>query len=195
MRRWRVAGLLLAADITLLGTGLGVAAARGAHAGPPRPSAHRPPPTSRPTPSARVGPRRTVTLPPRTAFLAGQTASVTDPAIGGKVSITVGRPSYSTTALGSYGYGPQEGLYVTFPVTVVNTAALPIVLIVTDFVVDEPGLSGRTTYDGNSEYSGSPSQLRNTEVAPGQEVSGLLTFDEPGRHGVLHWQRICSWTF
>lgn len=196
-RPWRLAALLLIADVALIGTGLGVAAARSAHPGVASLGTSGHAATPSPTPSHRTtpSPRRTITLPPRSQFTVGQTATVANPASGAHISITVAAPSYSATALGSYGYGPQEGLYVTFPVTVANSGTVPIVLSVTDFVVDERGLSGRTPYDGNSPYSGEPTQLDHTEVAPGQRVSGFLTFDEPGRHGVLHWQSICSWTF
>jgi hypothetical protein len=196
-RRWAL--VLAAADLALLGAGVAFAAGRGA-AGEGRRS--RPvisSPAARPPSAGHPSPRRTVLLPPRRNVAVGQTVTITDPTTGAALQIEVGAPTASAGALGSYGYGPQEGLYLTFPITVRDTGRAPVLVEVLDFLVDEPGLPGRNVYDGNSPYSGAPRQLDNTVLAPGQAVSGVLTYDEPARHGVLRWvignATECSWSF
>lgn len=191
-RRWLL--LLLIADLALLSTGVAVAAGRRAEA---RGSGQRAaaPPRARPTPA----PQRTIVIPPRTHYEVGQTATVVDPSTGAQLQIEVGAPSLSSNALGYYGYGPQDGWYLSFPVTVHNAGAVQILLKVLDFVVDESGLPDRNVYDGNSPYSGAPHQLDNTLLAPGQTVSAPLIYDEPLTHGLLRWVvggvTECSWSF
>lgn len=193
--RWAL--VLLVLNLALIGTGVGAAAGRSTG----KPHAHILPggvTRTRP-PSSQPSPRPTVTLPPQTNFTVGQTATVTDAATGAVLQITVGPPKVATGAISSYAYGPQEGLYLSFPVTVRNSGSVPVLVHVLDFVVDEPGLPGRTVYDGNSPFSGAPQQLDNTVLAPGQQVSGILTYDEPRRHGRLRWVTggvtACSWSF
>lgn len=206
--RWAL--VLMVINLALLGTGVGFATARSADT--PRGAARyrttgRHPAFAQPSggtaagslPGGQPSPRPTVTLPARSKFLVGQTATVIDAATSAALQITVGAPQVTSGALGSYGYGPQEGLYLSFPVTVHNSGSVAVVVHVLDFVVDEPTLPDRTVDEGNTPYSGAPRQLDNTVLAPGQQVSNVLTYDEPGRHGRLRWVTggvtACSWSF
>jgi hypothetical protein len=185
MRR-RAAALLALA--TLAGTGCS-----GAHR-LLRPSAPVP------TTIIRIHPGPTVTVfRSGPTIAAGQAATVTAQA-GLRVRLAASAPRVSTTRLSpDYGYGPQHGYYVTFTVTAVNTGTGPIEVGPRDFVVRVAQQSPVTSYDGNAPFSGAPTQLDNTQLDPGQSVSGALTFDVRHPHGTLSYapdgSAALSWAF
>jgi hypothetical protein len=132
-------------------------------------------------------------------YRAGERAELTAQA-GVSLTLTAARPSVSRTRLSSsYGYGPANGVYVTFQMTVANTGRRTITLSPRDFYV-RVGDGGRvTTYDGNAPYSGASRQLDETLLEPGDRVRAPLTFDVDGRHGRLAYAPDGSaaiiWTF
>jgi len=52
---------------------------------------------------------------------------------------------------------------------------------------------------GNSPYSGASAQLDNTQIEPGESVTGPLTFDVRGVHGSLAYapdgSAAITWTY
>jgi hypothetical protein len=133
------------------------------------------------------------------AVRAGQPAVIQAQA-GVALRLTVSRPTVSRTRLSSsYGYPPQHGYYVTFRVTVANTGRLPVQVGPADFVVRVGHDRAVTTYDGNAPYSGASRQLDTTQVAPGERVSGPLTFDVAAVHGRIAYvpdrSAAAAWTF
>lgn len=143
-------------------------------------------------------PTRTVIREFRT-YRTGQTATLAAQQ-GVSLRITVGKPSTSTTRLSSsYGYAPQHGHYVTFPITITNTGNKSIAVGPSIFVVQIAGQGVVTSYDGNSPYSGASRQLDTTELEPGDHVSAPLTFDVVRTHGRFDFRPVhataAAWTF
>ncbi len=155
-------------------------------------------------PSGRVGPStpgpvRTV-IRGAPVYRVGKRADLNAQA-GVALALTADRPSISRTRLSSsYGYGPANGLYVTFRMTVANTGRRTITLSPRDFYVRlSDGGHRVSTYDGNAPYSGASRQLDETLLEPGDRVRAPLTFDVDGRHGRLAYAPDGSaaiiWTF
>jgi hypothetical protein len=203
-----VLAALVGANLGLLGSGVAVAAHHGWGTGPPlagvaaagaAPIGRRVEAASGPPTRLPLGPRAAASVVDR-PFPVGRPVTVVDARTGARVVVRPGVPSYSTTRLSrDYGYPPERGLYVSFPIRITEAGSAPIQLSVTDFVLDDGGLSGVTVDDGAAPYSGAPRQLDNTLVTPGQSITGTLTFDVPARHGTLQWlqggQAVCVWTF
>lgn len=151
------------------------------------------------------GTARTTPAPDRTVirgapvYPAGQRAELSAQA-GVSLVLTAAEPTVSKTALSSsYGYGPANGVYVTFRLTITNTGRRTIAISPRDFYV-RVGDGGRvTTYDGNAPYSGAPRQLDQTLLEAGDRMRAPLTFDVDGRHGRLAYAPDDSaaiiWTF
>ena len=136
--------------------------------------------TEPPSPAPTI----TTTLATR-ALQAGATADFTAQA-GVSLRLTASAPRVSTTRLSrSYGHPPARGYYVTFTLTIVNTGSRPVDLGPPNFHLRVPREGVVTAYDGNAPYSGAPTQLDNTELAPGERVRAPLTFDVRRPHGVL----------
>jgi hypothetical protein len=130
---------------------------------------------------------------------AGQTAAI-DAQSGVALTITVSRPSVSTTSLSrSHGYPPQHGYYVTFRLVIRNTGSQPVVVNPRGFVVRIPGQGITTSYDGNSPYSGANRQLDTTELEPGGTDRAPITFDLRTRHGRFDYRpgrtTVAAWSF
>jgi hypothetical protein len=160
-------------------------------------------PTIRTTTTSRPGNSRqptTTVVRGYHTYVAGQTGLIDSPSQHAAMAITVGPPSRSTTRLSpTYGYSPRFGHYVTFRLTIHNTGKAPIVLQRLDFWVTTPGTHKTTTNDGNSPYSGSGSQLDNTELTAGEHVTNDLTFDVANPTGTLYYapggHKELAWTF
>ena len=157
------------------------------------------------TPPAAViasspAPRPTITTTLATrALRAGDSADFAAQA-GVSMRLTTSAPRVSTTRLSrSYGHPPARGYYVTFTLTIVNTGSRPVDLGPPNFHVRIPGEGVVTAYDGNAPYSGAPTQLDNTELAPGERVRAPLTFDVRRPHGVLMYlpdrSAAITWSF
>ncbi|HWB65695.1 MAG TPA: hypothetical protein VG708_02550 [Mycobacteriales bacterium] len=131
----------------------------------------------------------------------GKGATLTASSGGAALSITAGKPSLSTTRLSSsYGYGPEHGHYVTFPLTISDTGRTLIVIERLDFYVEIQGQGKVTTDDGAAPFSGAPTQLDTTQLSPGQRLSNKkLTFDVSHTHGTLYYapggHRSIAWRF
>jgi hypothetical protein len=98
----------------------------------------------------------------------------------------VGRPAVSHAALGSYGYPPANGTYLSFPVRLRNTGQVTVLVKPTQFSVDVGGAETHvTSYDGSAPYSGARAQLDPVPLAPGESVAHPLTFDVDASHGTL----------
>jgi hypothetical protein len=151
------------------------------------------------TSTASPKPIKTIFRDYRT-YRAGQTGQLGSRSQKSSLLIRAGKPSTSTTRLSSgYGLDPQNGHYVTFPLTIRNAGRVPVLIQRLDFYVKTPGVPDTTTDEGNSPVSGSPQQLDTTELAPGQQVSNNLTFDLAHTSGILfyapHGERALAWRF
>lgn len=148
--------------------------------------------------SVSPGPTKTVVHAfPR--YRAGETAQI-DAQPGVALSLTVSRPSASTTALShSHGYPPQHGNYLTFRLVIRNTGSRPVVINPRDFVVHIAHQGTVTSYDGSSPYSGAPKQLDTTELEPGDTDRAPLTYDVRARRGRFDYrpggETAAIWTF
>ena len=143
-------------------------------------------------------PTITTTLASR-ALRAGESTDFTAQA-GVSLRLTASAPRASTTRLSSsYGHPPARGYYVTFTLTIVNTGTRPVDIGPPNFHVRIPKEGVVTAYDGNAPYSGAPTQLDSTELAPGDRVRAPLTFDVRRPHGVLMYlpdrSAAVTWTF
>ena len=137
---------------------------------------------------ASASPRPTVTTTLGAhALAAGGSTDFTAQA-GVSLRLTASAPRVSTSRLSrSYGYAPAHGYYVTFTLTIVNTGSRPVDLGPPNFHVRIPREGVVTAYDGNAPYSGAPTQLDSTELAPGERLRAPLTFDVRRPHGVLEY--------
>ena len=150
------------------------------------------------TNSAAPTPTITTTLASR-ALRAGESTEFTAQA-GVSLRLGASVPRVSTSRLSSsYGHPPARGYYVTFTLTIVNTGTQPVDLGPPNFHVRIPKEGVVTAYDGNAPYSGAPTQLDNTELAPGERLRAPLTFDVRRPHGVLMYlpdrSAAVTWTF
>ena len=150
------------------------------------------------TDSPAPTPTITTTLATR-ALQAGQGTDFTAQA-GVSLRLTASAAHVSTTRLSrSYGHPPARGYYVTFTLTIANTGTRPVDIGPSNFHVRIPKEGVVTAYDGNAPYSGAPTQLDNTQLAPGEHVRAPLTFDVRRPHGVLMYlpdrSAAVTWTF
>lgn len=148
------------------------------------PAAAPPPQDSAGSPSPR--PTITTTLAAR-ELPAGAGTDFTAQA-GVSLRLTASKPRVSRTRLSaSYGSAPAHGYYVTFTLTIVNTGTRPVDLGPPNFHLRIPHEGIVTAYDGNAPYSGAPTQLDSTELAPGERLRAPLTFDVRHPHGTLEY--------
>jgi hypothetical protein len=167
--------LLLPAGMLSVGLAAGCA---GHPAAAPQPQGVPSSPLPRPTITTTLSAR---TLP------AGAGTEFTAQA-GVSLRLTASRPQVSRTRLShSYGYAPAHGYYVTFSLTIVNTGSRPVDIGPPNFHLRIPHEGTVTAYDGNAPYSGAPTQLDSTELAPGERVRAPLTFDVRRPHGTLEY--------
>jgi hypothetical protein len=188
--RTRRPGLAAVLAAGVLAAGVLAAGCAGSNDGPPSATASTDSPSPRPT--------VTTTLSTRT-LAAGATTDFTAQA-GVSLRLSASKPRVSTSRLSSsYGHPPAHGYYVTFTLTIVNTGTRPVDLGPPNFHVRIPKEGVVTAYDGNAPYSGAPTQLDNTELAPGERVRAPLTFDVRRPHGVLMYlpdrSAAVTWTF
>lgn len=133
-------------------------------------------------------------------YAAGQTGTISVPSQNASLTITAGVPSVSTTRLSpSYGYAPEYGYYVTFPLVIRNTGQASLLIERLDFYVKTPKLGKVTTNGGDAPYSGSPQQLDSTLLAPGKTIRKPLTFDVSVPKGTFYYapggKPTIAWTF
>jgi hypothetical protein len=120
-------------------------------------------------------------------YQAGTTTTI-QPQQGVSMTITVGVPSKSKNRLSpNYGYPPEHGYYVTFPLVIKNSGTTPLLIERLDFYVKTPGLGKVTTNDGAAPYSGSPRQLDTTPLAPGRTLHNNITFDVSNPRGTFYY--------
>lgn len=157
-----------------------------------------------------IGPGKTVTHSPHPqptqtihkgypTVTQGTTTTIT--AQGGyALTMSAGAPSVSKTRLSpNYGYAPEHGYYITFPLNIKNTGQAPLLIERLDFYVKIPGEGKITTNDGAAPYSGAPQQLDTTPLAPGNKLKNKLTFDVSKTKGTLYYapggKPSIAWTF
>lgn len=133
-------------------------------------------------------------------YQAGQTGTIAVPSQGASLTITAGVPSVSKNRLSpTYGYPPEHGYYVTFPLVIKNTGQAQLLIERLDFYVKTPGLGKITTNDGAAPYSGSPQQLDTTLLAAGKTLRKPLTFDVSTPSGTFYYapggKPSIAWTF
>lgn len=158
-----------------------------------------------PQPSATAVPAAAVASPsPTVASLAlGSPLSVAGAsnAVIAQVTVTsYGRAS--TVPLTAYASGPANGFFVTFTVQMVAEAQDTTAYVAdpSNFYVLENG----THYDqmsGNAFENVPHPSLQFTQLAPGENISGNITFDVPAPHGLLAYAPnynglpIAEWSF
>ena len=173
---------------------LGLAATTGCRHSAPVPRAE-------PTPSVRTAsPAPTVTIVRSGRVVRAGTTVPFHAQAGVTLKIRATKPTLSTHRLSSsYGYAPAHGYYVSFVVTIANTGRSPVSIAPTDFFVQVSRQGKVTTLMGNSPYSGASAQLDNTQIEPGESVTGPLTFDVRGVHGSLAYapdgSAAITWTY
>lgn len=133
-------------------------------------------------------------------YPAGQTGTIAVPSQGASMTITAGVPSVSRNRLSpTYGYPPEHGYYVTFPLVIKNTGQASLLIERLDFYVKTPGLGKVNTNEGAAPYSGSPRQLDSTLLAPGKQLRNNLTFDVSDPKGTFYYapggKPSIAWTF
>ena len=162
--------------------------------------------------SPKSGPGTTVTSPSghRTSkaiviktyrtLRAGQVAQVGIAGHAGAALIQIGAPKVSTGPLSNdYGYAPQHGYYVNFPIKMFDDGTSSVVINRLDFYVQVPGQGKVNTNGGNSPVSGAHEQLDTTELERGQNVSNFLAFDVSSTHGTFvyapHGKPMVAWKY
>jgi hypothetical protein len=133
-------------------------------------------------------------------YRAGVTGTIGVPSQGASMTITAAVPKVSTTRLSpSYGYPPEHGYYVTFPLVITNSGHASLLIERLDFFVRTPGLGKVNTNEGAAPYSGSPRQLDSTLLAPGKTLRNNLTFDVSSPKGTFYYapggKPSIAWTF
>ncbi len=151
------------------------------------------PSTSPPAPAPSPPPS------PSLAHRIGDAVTVQDSSSGGSITVQASGPKVARGKLGSYGYAPERGYYVTFTVRLSNHVDGPLRLSPLDFVASVGSNRHVTVQQGAAPFSGGPRGLDPTEVEPGQQRAGTVTFDVSAPHGRLTYapggSTVCYWTF
>lgn len=131
---------------------------------------------------------------------AGQLAQIGVAGQSGAALVTVGKPRIARGPLSSdYGYAPQHGYYVNFPIKMFDDGSGSVLVNRLDFWVQVPGQGKVNTNDGNSPVSGAHEQLDTTEIERGQSVSNFLAFDVSSPHGTFvygpHGKPMVAWSY